>query len=60
MLSKKFKNENEFYINKKTGKVQFCKLCNNCQNDCKQSFDVEVLRCYKFVKKVDNNGRKES
>lgn len=49
--SKKFKNENEFFINVKTKKIQFNKKCLKCACNCKQSFNSEIIFCPYFTSK---------
>ena len=49
--SKKFKIENDFYINKKTNKIQYNLLCQQCINECKQSFKIDLIICKRFKKK---------
>lgn len=55
-LSKKFKAEWEFFINPKTGFVTYNKKCKNCQNECKQSFRVDVVFCATYKKKLHSKG----
>lgn len=49
--SKKWFEENSFFVDEKTGRKKFNELCKKCQLDCKQSFKVEILNCNKFVKR---------
>ncbi len=46
--SAKFKQENEFFINSKTNKLQYNKKCQNCVCDCKQSYKVAVIKCQNY------------
>lgn len=48
---KKFKNEWAFFINPKTARITYNKLCNKCECDCKQSYRVEVICCLDYRKK---------
>lgn len=54
-LSEKFKKENEFFINKKTKKIQYNKKCQNCKNKCKQSYQAVLINCLKFERKDNKN-----
>lgn len=45
-LTKKFKEENAFFINEK-GKVQYNEKCQRCIHDCKQSYRAVVVYCPK-------------
>ena len=42
--------ENEFFRNKK-GEIQYCKKCEGCINECKQSFRCEIVACKKYKRK---------
>lgn len=55
--SKKYKSENDFYINKKTNKIEYNKKCQNCVNECKQSFQVTILNCNNYIAKDGKNER---
>lgn len=60
-LSEKFIKENQYFINSKTGKIQYNKKCISCENECKQSFNSEILECKKYIKKEENeNEQKKS
>lgn len=43
--SEKWKQENDFFINKRTGKLQYNAKCNKCANNCKQSYKVIIVVC---------------
>lgn len=43
--SEKWKIEHDFYLNKRTKKVQYNKLCERCKKECKQSFRAKVMQC---------------
>lgn len=49
--SEKWKNDNDFFINNKTHKLQFNKKCVACTEDCKQSFKAKVMCCKNFKTK---------
>lgn len=49
-LSKKVKDEMQFFINPKTHKRQYNLHCQHCTNDCKQSYRVQIICCPKFCK----------
>lgn len=49
--SKKFKNENEFFINSKTHKIQYNKKCLKCACNCKQSFKTCIVVCPYYTSK---------
>ena len=55
--TKNFKSENDFYINKKTNKIEYNKQCQNCANNCKQSFQTTILNCNNYIAKGGKNGR---
>ena len=44
-LSKKLKQEWDFFISPKTGRRTYNDLCRKCRNDCKQSFRAIVVSC---------------
>lgn len=50
-LSKKAKQEWNFFINPNTGRRTYNKLCRKCHNDCKQSYRVIIVHCRKFKSK---------
>jgi hypothetical protein len=51
-LSEAYKRKWAFFINQKTGKVQYNKKCKRCIHvDCKQSYRVEIVRCRNFTTK---------
>lgn len=43
--SQKWKEENSFFINPKTNKIQYHKKCQRCICWCKQSFKANVVIC---------------
>ncbi len=57
--SEKFKKENDFFINKKTHKIQYNKKCLTCVCNCKQSFKTTITFCpyYTPLPKGDNYGQ---
>lgn len=56
-LSKKLKQEWEFFINPKTGRKTYNDLCRKCRNDCKQSFRAIVVGCPLYCSKEVSNRR---
>lgn len=50
-LSKKAKQEWEFFLNAETGRRTYNDLCRKCQNDCKQSFRAIIVSCPKYHSK---------
>lgn len=46
--SEKWKQENDFFINKNTGKIQYNKMCLNCINTCKVSHKAIIVVCPVF------------
>lgn len=50
-LSKKAKQEWDFFINPNTGRRTYNKLCKKCHSDCKQSYRVIIVYCRKFKAK---------
>lgn len=48
--SQRFKKENAFYIDEKSGRVKFNKKCSDCLNNCKQSYRSIILNC-NYIKK---------
>ena len=50
-LSKKLKQEWDFFISPKTGRRTYNAFCRKCQNDCKQSFRVIVVSCPLYCSK---------
>jgi len=51
-LTKKFKQEMEFFIHPKTGFVTYNEKCLTCiQDGCKQSYRVKVVACPDYEKK---------
>ena len=49
-LTKKFKEEWEFYIHPKTGFVTYNEKCLRCIHDCKQSYRVKIAACPSYEK----------
>lgn len=59
-LSKKAKQEWDFFINPKTGRRTYNDICRKCGNECKQSFKAVIVSCPKYrskriIKKAPNN-----
>ena len=50
-LSKKLKQEWDFFISPKTGRRTYNDLCRKCRNDCKQSFRAIVVCCPMYCSK---------
>ena len=50
-LSKKLKQEWDFFISPKTGRRTYNDLCRKCRNDCKQSFRTIVVCCPMYCSK---------
>ncbi len=50
-LSKKAKQEWDFFINPKTGRRTYNSLCLKCKNKCKQSHKAIVVFCPKYKSK---------
>ena len=50
-------NDLAFFQNDRR-KVQYCEMCMNCQNDCKQSFRAVIVRCPRFEPISANKQRK--
>ena len=50
-LSKKEKQEWDFFINPKTGKRTYNSLCLKCKNKCRQSYRAVIVYCRKFKSK---------
>lgn len=48
---KKWKIENSFFINPKTGKIQYNEKCKKCVCECKQSYLTSVVVCPYFKKR---------
>jgi hypothetical protein len=49
-LSNAYKRRWAFFMNPKTGKVQYNKKCQACTHDCRQSFRAEVVCCKHYSK----------
>ena len=47
-LSKKEKQEWDFFINPKTGRRTYNKFCRKCHSDCKQNYRAIIVYCRKF------------
>ncbi|MDO4289392.1 MAG: hypothetical protein Q4C55_09420 [Eubacterium sp.] len=61
-LSKKAKQEWDFFINPQTGRRTYNDLCRKCSNGCKQSFKAVIVSCPKYhskrsVKSAPNGGK---
>lgn len=54
-LSKKLKQEWDFFISPKTGRRTYNDLCRKCRNDCKQSFRAIVVCCPMYCSKRSVN-----
>lgn len=50
-LSKKAKQEWDFFISSKTGRRTYNDLCRKCRNSCKQSFRAIVVDCSRYSSK---------
>lgn len=50
-LSKKAKQEWDFFINPKTGRRTYNSLCLKCKNKCKQSHKAIIVFCPKYKSK---------
>ncbi|MFQ9981062.1 MAG: hypothetical protein ACLRVE_06540 [Finegoldia magna] len=50
-LSKKAKQEWDFFISSKTGRRTYNDLCRKCSNGCKQSFKAVIVSCPKYRSK---------
>lgn len=50
-LSKKLKQEWNFFMNPNTGRRTYNKFCRKCHNDCEQSYHVIIVYCRKFKAK---------
>lgn len=50
-LSKKLKQEWDFFISPKTGRRTYNDLCRKCRKDCKQSFRAIVVCCPLYCSK---------
>lgn len=50
-LSKKLRQEWDFFISPKTGRRTYNDLCRKCRNDCKQSFRAIVVCCSLYCSK---------
>lgn len=50
-LSKKLKQEWDFFISPKTGRRTYNDFCRKCRNDCKQSFRAIVVSCPLYCSK---------
>lgn len=53
-LSKKFKEEWQFFLNK-YNRLTYNENCKQCANDCKQSFRALLILCPKFRKRSEDN-----
>lgn len=50
-LSKKLKQEWNFFINRNTGRRTYNSLYLKCKNKCKQSYRAVIVYCHKFKTK---------
>ncbi len=50
-LSKKQKQEWDYFINPETGRRTYNRLCRKCRNDCKQSYRAKIVCCPKYKPK---------
>lgn len=50
-LSKRAKQEWDFFINPETGRRKYNSLCRKCKNKCKQSYKVIVVICPNYQSK---------
>ncbi len=50
-LSKKQKQEWDYFINPETGRRTYNRLCRKCRNDCKQSYRAKIVCCLKYKPK---------
>jgi len=50
-LTKKEKQEWEFFIDPKTGRRTYNKQCLKCVHDCKQSYKAQLIDCPKYLSK---------
>ncbi len=50
-LSKRQKQEWDFFINPKTGRRTYNELCRKCIHNCKQSYRTVIVSCRKFKAK---------
>ena len=41
----KWKRDNSFFLNSKTGRIQYNTTCLMCECNCKQSFKICLLNC---------------
>lgn len=44
VMSKTRKGELSFFLNDR-GRIEYCRLCNQCEKDCKQSFKIKGIYC---------------
>ena len=51
--SKKERLEWSFFINPKTNKIQYNKLCRRCVHDCRQSFRSVIVQCKTYQRKEE-------
>ena len=50
-LSKKMKQEWDFFIQPSNGRRTYNDLCRRCSRSCKQSFRAEVIACPGYISK---------
>ncbi len=58
-LSKKAKQEWDFFIHPNTKRRTYNELCRKCINNCKQSYRARVVECRKYVSKRSKNKAKK-
>ena len=61
-LTKKLRQEMDYFINPETGRRTYNKLCRKCCKDCKQSYKALVVSCPNYKSKQSKAvkaGRKE-
>ena len=60
-LSKKAKQEWDFFINPKTKRRTYNALCRSCIHNCKQSYRAEVIECRRYrSKRAEKYARKKA
>jgi hypothetical protein len=47
-MGKKKKLEMAIFINPSTGKIQYHKICQKCIHECKQSYRMQIIDCWKY------------
>jgi hypothetical protein len=51
-----WQKEWDFFINPKTGKLQFNEVCKTCRHDCRQSYKACLVSCPSY-QKVEGKGK---